>query len=168
VVLDLKYKMEQNEMHVVSITGIIIKDGKFLITQRSLSKKAFPGMWTVPGGKLELKDYVNLPKDTKQQWYNIFEKVLRREIKEEVNLDIKNIKYLTSISFIRPDNTPGIIVSLYADWANNEVKLDEESVDYRWVTLEEAKSYNLIEGIYEELQMLDTILKGEATEGWKK
>lgn len=160
--------MEENKTHIVSVTGIIVKDEKFLITKRSLSKKAFPGKWTVPGGNLELKDYINIPKDTAHHWYNIFEKVLRREVKEEVNLEIVNIKYLTSMTFIRPDNTPGLIVSLYADYANGEVKLNDESMDYKWVTLEEAKNYELIEGIYEELEMLNKILKGETVGEWKK
>ena len=85
-----------NNLYIVSVTGIIIKDKKYLITRRSLNKKVFPGKWTVPGGNLELEDYQNLPKDTSHHWYNIFEKVLKREVKEEVGLDIKNLKYLTS------------------------------------------------------------------------
>lgn len=155
-------------MHVVAVTGIILKDGKFLITRRSLAKKAFPGKWTVPGGGLELQDYINLPKDTSEHWYNILEKVLRREVKEEVNLEIANLKYLTSMTFIRPDNVPALIISMYADYAGGEVSLDEESMDYRWVSLEEAKSCDLIEGIYEELEMLDRILKGQDAGEWKK
>jgi len=161
-------KTEQNKLHEIAVTGIIIKNGKFLITQRNLNKKAFPGRWTVPGGRLELEDYINLPKDTSHHWYNILEKVLKREVKEEVGLEIKDIKYLTSITFIKPDNTPVLIVSLYADYFSGEVELDEESVDFRWITLEEAKNYDLIEGIYEELKMLDKILKGEKIEEWKK
>ncbi len=64
------------KMHIVSITGIVVKEGKFLITKRALTKKLFPGKWTVPGGNLELTDYINLPKDTKEHWYNVLEKVL--------------------------------------------------------------------------------------------
>ena len=157
-----------DKRHHISVTGIIIKDNKFLITKRAPHKKAFPNMWTVPGGNLEAEDYINLPKDTQHHWYNIFERVLKREIKEEVGLDIKNIKYLTSMTFIRPDGDAGLIVSLYADYDNGEVKLDEDSVDFKWVTLEEAKSYELIEGIYEELEMLYKILKGDKVEEWKK
>ena len=45
--------MENKYLHEVAITAIIVKDGKYLITRRSPNKKRFPGMWTVPGGKLE-------------------------------------------------------------------------------------------------------------------
>ncbi len=153
--------------HIVAITGIIIKDGKYLITRRNLQKKAFPGKWTVPGGRLEAGDYINSKKDTSEHWYNILEKVLRREIREEAGLEIKNIKYLTSMTFMRGDE-PTLIISLYADYEGGEVQLNEESVDYKWVLLEEAKEYDLIEGIYEELEMLDRILKGEGVVEWKK
>jgi len=154
--------------HMISVTGIIIKEGKFLITKRSLDKKAFPGKWTVPGGNLQLKDYRDLPKDTNIHWYNIFEKVLRREVMEEVGLEVRNIKYLTSMTFIRPDNIPGLIVSLYANHKEGDVKLNEESTEHAWVSLEEARKYDLIEGIYEELEMLDRVLKGEIVGEWGK
>ena len=57
--------MENKYLHEVAITAIIVKNGKYLITRRSPNKKRFPGMWTVPGGKLETDDYITLPKDTK-------------------------------------------------------------------------------------------------------
>jgi len=55
---------ENNYLHEVAITAIIVKEGKYLITKRTPSKKRFPGKWTVPGGKLETKDYLALPRDT--------------------------------------------------------------------------------------------------------
>jgi len=155
-----------NKAHYVVVTGIVVKDGKYLITKRSDNEKAFPGKWTVPGGKLEMDDYTSREKDTSVHWYNVFEHLLRREVKEETDLDIKNIKYLTSLTFLRGDGIPTIIISLYADHHDGEVKLNDESVDHKWVTLEEAKQYDLIEGIYEELEMLDKGLKGENIGEW--
>lgn len=155
------------DKHIIAITGIIIKEGKFLITKRNLNKKAFPGKWTVPGGRLEVADYINEKKDTGDHWYNVLEKVLKREVKEETGLEIENIKYLTSITFLRGED-PTLIVSLYANYKCSEVKLNEESVDYKWVSLNEAKNFDLIGGIYEELEMLDKILKGEKIEKWSR
>lgn len=45
--------------HNIVVTGIVIKDNKYLITRRSLDKKLFPGMWTIPRGNLEAADYIN-------------------------------------------------------------------------------------------------------------
>jgi 8-oxo-dGTP pyrophosphatase MutT (NUDIX family) len=159
---------DPKKAHYIVITGIIVKDGKFLITKRSPTEKAFPNQWTVPGGKLELNDYTKRPKDTSAHWYNIFEDVLKREVIEETGLQIKNIKYLTNLSFIRPDNIPTIVVSLFADHHDGEVKLCPDLTDHAWVTLEEAKNYDLIEGIYEELEMLDKVIKGKDVDMWEK
>lgn len=158
--------MDENKAHYVVATGIIIKAGKYLITKRAGWEKAFPGLWTVPGGKLEVKDYINKQKDTGAHWYNILENLLKREIEEETGLKIKNIKYLTSMTFIRPDNIPVLIVSLYADYDSGEVKLCDALTEYAWVSLDEAKNYSLIEGIYEEIDMLDKYLKGEGIGEW--
>jgi predicted GIY-YIG superfamily endonuclease len=90
-------------LHEVVVTAIIVKDGKYLITRRAPSKKRFPGMWTVPGGKLETSDYMDMKKDTEHYWYNVLEKTLRREVKEEVGIEIKNIDYLTSLATVHED-----------------------------------------------------------------
>ncbi len=160
---------DPEKAHYLVATCILVKEGKFLIAKRSEKEKSWPGKWTVPGGKLEKKDYTSRPYDTAEgkQWYNVFESLIRREVKEEIGLDIKNIKYLTSLAFERDDGIPTIIVSLYADPVSNRVKLSSELTDFKWVNLKEAKKHDLIDGIYEELQMLDKVLKGEEAE-WEK
>lgn len=159
---------EPQLLHEVVITAIIMKDGKYLITRRSPLKKRFGGRWTVPGGKLETADYINLPKDTKEYWYNVLEQVLRREVKEEVGLEIKNIEYVTSLATIHADGAPSLVISCSADWESGDVELQESETDkYEWVSLEEAKKYDLIDGIYDELCMADARRRGERLE-WKR
>tara|TARA_Y100000310_G_C20626390_1_gene786138 strand:- start:21 stop:497 length:477 start_codon:yes stop_codon:yes gene_type:complete len=158
--------MDPNKAHYVVATGIIVRDGKYLITKRSSKEKVFPNKWTVPGGKVEKEDYTKRPKHTSAHWYNIFEHVVKREVKEETGLEMKNIKYLTSLSFIRPDGIPTIIASLFGECDKGEVTLCEDMTDHAWVTIEEAKEYDLIEGIYEELEMLDNHLKGDEIKEW--
>jgi 8-oxo-dGTP pyrophosphatase MutT (NUDIX family) len=158
----------KNQAHYIVVTGILVKAGKFLIAKRAEWEKAFPGRWTVPGGKLEVLDYALREKDTKHHWYNIFEDILKREIKEEAGLEVENIGYVTSMVYIRPDNVPCIIVSLFAEPIGEQVRLCNALTEYAWVDLKEAKSYDLIDGIYEELVILDNFLKkGEAIK-WKK
>ncbi len=159
---------DKNQAHYVVVTGVLVKDGKFLITKRAEWEKAFPGKWTVPGGKLEVLDYVLREKDTSHHWYNVFEDLLRREIKEEVGLEIKNIGYITSMVYIRSDKIPTIIVSLFAEPTTENIMLCPALTEYAWITLEEAKNYDLIEGICEELEILDRHLKGQKLEEWEK
>lgn len=159
-------EIQNKELHRISSTAIIYNsEGKYLITRRSLEKKAFPGKWTVPGGGLSTDDYVNEPPTTTAgQWYFAVENALRREIKEEVNLEVGKLEYLLDLTFIIPGGTPAIVLSFYAPYESGEVKLDKDSIDFAWVTLEEAKNYDLIEGIWEEIEMVDKILKGATIE----
>jgi len=159
---------DSNKAHYVVVTVIVVKDGKFLITKRAPTEKAFPNQWTVPGGKLEVKDYTSRAKDTGEHWYNVLETLAKREVFEETAVKIKNIGYVTSLVYIRSDGIPTLIISLFADYDSGEVKLDSSLTEYSWITLAEAKKYDLIEGIYEEFDMLDRILKGESVSEWKK
>lgn len=147
----------QEKAHCIAITGVVRnKDGKYLICKRSPQEKAFPNKWCFPGGKIEKKDFINTPKDTNDHWLDIFEKTLKKEILEETSLQIKVIDYVASLVFIRPNGFSTVIVNLLADHESGEVKLhQEELIDYAWVSLEEAKKYDLIENIYEQLEKVD-------------
>ena len=154
-------EIKERELHRVSSTAIIRKDEKYLIVRRSLNKKAFPGKWTVPGGGLEVDDYINLPQKTQTspQWYFAIENSLKREIKEEVGLEVENIKYLCNLAFILPNGIPSIVLSYYCDWKSGEVKLNDENIEYKWVSCDELKDYDIIEGIADEIKEVDLIQK---------
>ncbi len=164
----MNIKYDKNKVHYIVVTGILIKDSKYLIVKRAGWEKAFPGRWTVPGGKLEVLDYALGKKDTEHHWYNVFEDLLEREVMEEVNLGIENIGYVTSMVYIRDDKIPCIIVSLFANPKPGEIKLCNALTEYAWVSLEESKNYDLIERIYEELEILDKYLKEGKIGKWEK
>ncbi|HSU73041.1 MAG TPA: NUDIX domain-containing protein [Candidatus Binatia bacterium] len=144
-----------DKIFYVSTTGIVVKDGKFLIAKRSEREKAFPGKWTVPGGKFQHGDYHQLAPNKGGLWYEPVERALRREIKEEVNLDIDNIRYVTNITFVRPDAAHCLILSYACDYVDGDVVLCDALTDHAWVSLAEAKKYDLIDGIYDELAIVD-------------
>ena len=70
--------------------------------------------------------------------------------------------------FKRNDGIPTLVMSYYAQHDSGEIRLGEELVQHAWVTAEEAKGYDLIEGIWEEIDMLDRMIKGEEVGEWKK
>lgn len=152
----------------VVITAIIQKDGKYLITRRSPTKKRFPGMWTVPGGHLEPADFMGYPKETEHYWYNVLEKALAREIEEEVGLRIGNVQYVTSLATEHKDGAASIVISCLADYVSGEVRLQEGETDKaEWVALADAKEYQLLDGIYDELAMAEALRTGTRSE-WKR
>ncbi len=174
--------MEQQELdprlHFVVATAIIVKprtgppgaDGtgqgrqvfEYLIAKRSEREKAFPGKWTVPGGKLVTHEYRTLPKSVAgyEGWYGLLDWLVRKEVREEVGLEIGPIGYVTDVVFFRPDGYPVVTLSFWAPYAGGEVKLGKDLVDHAWITPAEANGYDLIEGIGDELRMVDDIIRG--------
>jgi 8-oxo-dGTP pyrophosphatase MutT (NUDIX family) len=153
-------EIKDKELHRIATTAIIYKDdGIYLITKRGSHKKVHPDKWTVPGGGLNTDDYINTPETHKGQWYYSVTNGLIREVKEETGLEIEDIRYLLDLTFIRTDGIPILVLSYYAKYKSGEVVLDEDATEFAWVTAEQAKSYDLIEGISEEIEMVDKILK---------
>ena len=106
------------------VAGIIYKDGKFLIAQRSL-KKAQGGLWEFPGGKVELEE-------TK-------ENALIREIKEEFNADIRVDGYVGENVHHYPEKD--IKLMFYkATLLSDTITLNEHE-DYKWITKEDKDKY---------------------------
>ena len=105
------------------------------------------GIWHSVGGHVELDEDPN--------------QAALREVKEEVNLEIEKPEYLLDLTFIRPDGIPVVVLSYYAKHKSGEVKIDADSIDYKWVTPLEAKKIDLIEGIAEEIEMVDTIINAK-------
>jgi len=146
-------------LHIVAITGIIEKDGKYLILKRSERETAYPGFWTVPGGKLVRHEYENLSlTENTDAWYDIVSHNLKKEIKEEAGLEVNDIKYLTDMVFIRPDNIPALVLSYYCRHKSGEVVLGKDMIDFTWITPEEGKNYQIIPGILDEITQVHKIL----------
>ncbi len=151
----------KEKAHYIAVTGIVKnQEGKYLICKRSQNEKAFPNKWCFPGGKLQMGDFINTKKDTSDHWLNIFEKTVEKEIKEETDLDVKATDYVASLVFIRPNGFSTVIINMLAQYVGGEVKLNQQELtDYAWVSLEQAKQYDLIENIYEQMEKVDRKFK---------
>ncbi len=152
--------MEDKELHKVAITAIVYKlDRTFLITKRSAEEEHFPGRWTVPGGKLSTDDYINTPLTHKNQWYYALTNTLKREVMEEVGLEIDKPEYLLDLTFIKGGKTPVLVLSYFAQYLGGEVVLGEDATEFAWISRDEIPKYDLIEGIDHEIKLVDDILK---------
>jgi len=132
--------MDSKKLHIVAVTGVISKEEKFLIVKRSKKEIAYPGMWTVPGGKIEAPD-------------DCFA-TLKREIKEEVGIKIKKrVVFLKDYEFTRPDDYHVIGITFACRYKSGKVKLSRDFTDFAWVTIKEAQNYNIIPGVYKDLKL---------------
>jgi len=152
---------KKSEFHIIAITAIIVHRGKVLIAKRSEKEIAYPGMWTVPGGKFDISDFKNKRKTTKDAWYEVIEPTLAREVKEEVGIKIKDVKYLIDLAFIRPDGHSVLCLSYWCRYAGGRVKLSPDLIDFAWVKpiKSELGKYDIIEGIPEEIIEVGKILR---------
>jgi hypothetical protein len=48
---------------------------------------------------------------------------------------------------------------LYGDYASGDVKLQDSMTEFAWISADEVGKYDLIEGIDDEIKMLDKFLK---------
>ena len=159
-------KIKDKELHRITTTTLVYKPNfTYLITRRALHKKSYHGLWTIPGGGLTVDDYINTPQSEHgpNLWYNVLEKTSKREIQEEVGLEIGKPELLVDLTFIRPDGIPVICFSCFTPYVAGEVKIDQDTdgdtIDFAWVSLEEAKNYDLIGGVWDEIRQVDEILK---------
>lgn len=151
-------EVAHKDLHRIVFTALIYnKEGKYLIVKRSEDKKVHPGKWSVPGGGLETDDYVNRPSDGDSGWNDVAEIALKREVKEEVNLEIGESALVKNFAFIRPDGIPVFVMSYCAEYISGEVKLEDGMTDFAWVTSEEAKRYDMIESIPGEMEIADKL-----------
>ena len=151
---------EDKELHKVVTTAIIYTDDrKFLITKRAPHEVHFPNKWTVPGGRLSTDDYINTPLTHKNQWYYALTNTLKREVREEVGLEIDKTEYLLDLTFIKGGGTPVLVLSYFAKYLGGEVVLGEDATEFAWISTDEIPKYDLIEGIGHELKLVDEILR---------
>lgn len=112
---------------ITVVAALIEKDNKYLIARRSTGSQDVLGKWEFPGGKVE--------KDETE------EHAIEREIKEEFEMDIKTIRFLTNNVCEYPSKT--IDLRLYeCKYLSGEFYLHDHS-EYLFVDKNEIINYDL-------------------------
>ena len=111
---------------MINVVAAVITDehGKILIAQRNLNKSQ-GGLWEFPGGKIELNE-------TKEE-------AIVREIKEELNMEIKVEYYIGEKSFTYPTKEINLIALKCSKVSKNYEVLEHENI--AWITKEEINKY---------------------------
>lgn len=109
---------------MINVTcGIILEDTKVLVTQRS-EKMQLPLKWEFPGGKIELNETAEM--------------CICRELKEELNIEIKILKRLKSQPF-HYDSFSINLIPFVAGLTCGEVILKEHKA-FKWLTIDQLRS----------------------------
>lgn len=113
-------------LHVEVVAAIIVKDSKVLVCKRPSNKPLNPLMWEFPGGKIE-------EGETKIE-------ALKREIKEELSLDIEVLDHLKDCYHEYSNFT--INLYTYICKPLSDIKLTEH-IDSKYLTIDELKDFDL-------------------------
>jgi nucleoside triphosphatase len=129
--------MDMNNWRVIVVGVIQNSRDEYLICRKPIDRGVFPGQWALPGGGIEPGEYM--------------EDALRREIQEEVGLEIKDIQRLFykdgQYPKLFPDGSSRSIYMIFLVFtcrANTEaVVIGDEFEVYAWVKAEELGKYDL-------------------------
>lgn len=114
-------------MKIIEVVAAIIQhNNKIFVTRRGYGE--FENMWEFPGGKMEMGE--------------TREEALRREIKEELELDIEISKYLTTVEYDYP-NFHLKMHCFICTISGGELQLNVHN-DAKWTTLDELDNLNWV------------------------
>lgn len=130
----------KNTIHGIACT-VINNKGKILLLKRSPDKKLFPNKWFVVGA------YPLTENDD-------FEKKVHIELVDETGMDGKIINTGELLKM----EVDGKIIDIHTfliDRDSDEVKLNNEHTEYKWVNSSGIKSFDVVPGTYE---MIDNLI----------
>lgn len=119
------------------VNAIILDKERFLIVKRK-NEKIHSDKWLFPGGIIERGESI--------------EQALKREVKEEVGLEIeKVIKKISDYEYKREDGEITKGKSYLVKTENKKVILGYEISEFKWVTIEEFEDLDYVKGMDEEI-----------------
>lgn len=122
----------------VVVAIIIDNQQKILITRRALDK-SHGGYWEFPGGK------VDAPEEAID--------ALKREIKEEVGIEVIHSKYLGEVKHSYHEKHINLIIYLVVNFTGT-AQCQETQLDLRWVHFNELSQYEFPEANYAIINLL--------------
>ena len=112
---------------ITVVAALIKKDGKYLLARRSTGSREVFGKWEFPGGKVQENESE--------------EAAIEREIREEFDMDIRAVRYLTNNICVYPSKT--IDLRLYeCEYVSGEFHLHDH-FESRYVSKEEMLDLDL-------------------------
>ncbi len=114
------------------------KRKQILVSKRSMNKKYFPGFWEVIGGNLEFGED--------------FTDCVLREVKEEINCNIKDLKHLHSRAMYL-NGLMYITIAYYGELTDEPAFNQEEISEIKWISKDELGNFEFCPGDLELLKL---------------
>ena len=130
------------------VIAIIKKGNKYLLTKRydldQEDPSEFRGKWQLPGGGVNFGERV--------------EEAVKREVKEEVALDVDVISLVPYVINSIRKNWHGIgtVLCCRLNDVKQAIKLNEEADKYRWFSSAEIQRLNTLPGVKEVIKIADS------------
>lgn len=118
--------MKMNSSRLAVKSFIVNEKRELLLIKREDNDPHKPGIWEIPGGRLELGE-------------DPF-KGLKRETKEETGLEIDMLNPLRVHHFTRDDGQKITMITFLCKPLSKSVVLSKEHTEYLWINLDEASS----------------------------
>jgi 8-oxo-dGTP diphosphatase len=107
--------------------GALVKDGLVLLARRSAERKVHAGLWSLPGGHIELGEAP--------------EQAVRRELLEEIGVTAERCRFVSKIRLVDEMRPPATFhLYLVDEWKGMPQILDNEHTELRWFTASELAS----------------------------
>jgi 8-oxo-dGTP diphosphatase len=109
------------------VNALLLREGKILLARRSPSRKAYPNLWSFPGGHVEKGE--------------TSEAALMREAREEIDIVPLEYELFTHITEENRVSNPATF-HLYAvrSWKGHPTIVDLEHTELKWFTLADASA----------------------------
>lgn len=120
------------ERFVVNAEAAVTRDGAFLLAERAASEDHAAGQRSLIGGKVDADPPGDAP----------VEATVRRELDEEVGVEVDALAYVTSGYFVDDGGTPVVNLVFLGRWSAGEptVREPEEIAAVTWHPAEEVVS----------------------------
>lgn len=123
----------RDHAYVLNVDGAVVRDGAYLLIERAAEKGHAAGALAFPGGRVEQPPG---GEDT-------FEATARRELREEVGIEVGGVEYVCSSTFADDRGTRCCNVVMLCEHAGGEAhpRASDEVAAVRWLTPDEIATH---------------------------
>jgi len=120
------------DTYLVNVDGVVVRDGEYLLIERAAGEAHAGGTLAFPGGTVEQPPGSENPIET----------TVRRELNEEVGIEVGNVAYVTSRTFESDDGSQCINIVTMCEHVRGEPfpRAPDEVAAVHWLTADEIRA----------------------------